>query len=349
MKKIAFFDTKPYDRHFFDLYNKNYEIHYLEEKLTPETVYLAQGCDAVCVFVNDTLNEETINKLIEFNIQVIALRCAGFNNVDVKAAHHRIHIVRVPAYSPYAVAEHAFALLLSLNRKIHKAYDRTRDFNFSLNGLTGFDMNGKTFGIIGTGRIGQISARIANGFGMKVLGYDVYPNPNLDITYVTLDELLAQSDIISVHAPLTEQTKYIINDETISKMKTGVILINTSRGGLVNSEALLRGLRSGKIKSAGLDVYDEESNIFFEDMSDTIITDDILSLLVSQPNVIITSHQAFLTEDALSNIAKVTLSNLDQFFQEDPLDNEVCYLCKDGPNAKQCFVNRGDKRSKRCF
>lgn len=328
MKKVAFFDTKSYDVNSFSKYTKHYKFRFFEEKLSINTVDLAKGYDAVCVFVNDTVDKPVIEKLVEYGIGIIALRCAGFNNVDLEYAHKKISITRVPAYSPYAVAEHAMALLLTLNRKIHKAYNRTRDFNFALSGLTGFDLNGKTIGVLGTGRIGQIFIKIAKGFGMNVIAYDLYPNPNLDVKYVSLDELLGQSDIISVHIPLSEQTKYIINDKTISKMKEGMYLINTSRGGVIDTQALIRGLKSGIIKGAGLDVYEEESNLFFEDMSDTIIQDDVLSILVNMPNVILTSHQAFLTEEALANIAQVTVSNLDAFFKENKLNNEVCYMCK---------------------
>ncbi len=323
MKRIAFFDTKPYDMHFFKIYSGDYDIMYFEDKLTMKTVHLAKGYDGVCVFVNDTLNSETINKLIEYNIEIIALRCAGYNNVDVKTAHKKIHIVRVPSYSPNAVAEHAMALLLTLNRKTHKAYSRTRDFNFSLNGLTGFDMFEKTVGIIGTGKIGLIFANICKGFGMNVIAYDIYPNKLLDIKYLSLDELLSESDINSIHCPLSEKTKYMINDESISKMKDGVYLINTSRGGVIDSLALLRGLKSGKIKGSGLDVYEEESNIFFEDMSDTIINDDTLSLLLSSPNVIITSHQAFFTKEALEKIVTTTFSNIQEIFEKGECENEV--------------------------
>lgn len=328
MKRIAFFDTKPYDSTSFNKYNMNYHIRYFEEKLNLTTVDLAKGYDAVCVFVNDNLEARVIDKLVEYGVKLIALRCAGFNNVDLKAADQRISIVRVPAYSPHAVAEHAMALLLTLNRKIHKAYVRTREFNFSLNGLTGFDLYNKTIGIIGTGRIGQIFIGIAKGFGMKVIAYDLYPNKNLDVEYVELDELLRRSEMISVHIPLNEQTKYLINDQTIQKMRDGVYLVNTSRGGVIDTQALIRGLKSGKIKGAGLDVYEEESSLFFEDMSDTIIHDDVLSILVNLPNVILTSHQAFLTEEALANIAQVTLSNLDTFFNDKIVNNEVCWMCK---------------------
>ena len=247
MKKIAFFDTKNYDIATFSKFNTNYDISFFEDRLSIDTVERAKGFDAVIVFVNDKLTKEVIDKLVSFNVKMIALRCAGFNNVDIKSAHERIHIARVPAYSPYAVAEHAMALLLSLNRKIHKAYARTREFNFSLNGLTGFDMYKKTVGIIGTGRIGQIFAKIANGFGMNVLGYDLFPNPNANINYVTLDELLKESDIISIHIPLNDSTRRLINDNTINKMKDGVILLNTSRGEIIETNALLKALKNGKI------------------------------------------------------------------------------------------------------
>ncbi len=328
MKKIAFFDTKNYDIATFSKFNTNYDISFFEDRLSIDTVERAKGFDAVIVFVNDKLTKEVIDKLVSFNVKMIALRCAGFNNVDIKSAHERIHIARVPAYSPYAVAEHAMALLLSLNRKIHKAYARTREFNFSLNGLTGFDMYKKTVGIIGTGRIGQIFAKIANGFGMNVLGYDLFPNPNANINYVTLDELLKESDIISIHIPLNDSTRRLINDNTINKMKDGVILLNTSRGEIIETNALLKALKNGKIKGAGLDVYEEEANIFFEDKSQTIIDDDTLRLLLSFPNVILTSHQAFLTNEALANIAQVTIKNLDEFFLGLPISNEICYTCK---------------------
>lgn len=345
MKKIAFFDTKEYDIRYFDRYNTNYEINYIKQKLSPQTAHLAKGADAVCVFVNDIVNEETINILDDLGVKIIALRCAGFNNVDVKAAYKKLHIVRVPAYSPYAVAEHAMALLLTLIRKTHKAYRRTRDFNFNIDGLQGFDMYGKTIGVIGTGRIGKIFINICKGFGMNILAYDLFPDPKLDVEYVSLDELLSQSDMISIHCPLTPETKYLINKETIAKMKDDIILINTSRGGIINSKDLLEALKKGKFRGVGLDVYDEETSIFFEDFSNTIIEDDIITLLIAQPNVLITSHQAFLTEEALSNIAQVTLKNLDQFFAGGELDNQICYRCQDGPVRYDCSTNR----KARCF
>ena len=276
-------------------------------------------------FVNDTLDKEAIDRLCELGVKLIALRCAGYNNVDIKYAQGKIDVVRVPTYSPYAVAEHTMALLLTLNRKIHRASNRTRDFNFSLNGLTGFDLHGKTAGVIGTGQIGSIFINICRGFGMKVLAYDPYPRTDSDIDYVSLDELLAESDIISLHCPLTSSTRYIIDNESIEKMKDGVYIVNTSRGQLIDSEALLKNLKSRKIGGAALDVYEEETAFFFEDYSSTIIDDDTLSVLVSLPNVILTSHQAFLTAEALEKIAEVTLYNLDCFFEGKELTNKVEY------------------------
>lgn len=323
MEKIAFFDTKPYDRKWFDELNKDFKFKYHEHKLTADSAELAKGCRAVVAFVNDTLDKETIDRLCEIGVELIAMRCAGYNNVDIKYAKGRINVVRVPTYSPYAVAEHAMALLLTLNRKIHRASNRTRDFNFSLNGLTGFDLHGKTAGIIGTGQIGCIFMEICKGFGMNVIAYDLYPKKDSGINYVSIDELLAQSDIISLHCPLTSETRYIINQENISKMKDGAYIINTSRGQLIDSEALIQALKSKKIGGAGLDVYEEETAFFFEDYSTTVIDDDTLSLLVSMPNVLMTSHQAFLTEEALEKIAEVTLFNLKQFYNGEPLTNQV--------------------------
>ncbi len=323
MKKIAFFDAKPYDRTWFDQLNQHYHIKYYEHKLTPDTISLAHGCEAVIPFVNDTLDRTVIDGLCQEGIKMIALRCAGYNNVDRDAARGRIPVVRVPGYSPYAVAELTMGLLLTLNRKIHKAYFRTRDFNFSLNGLVGFDLHGRTVGVIGTGKIGQIFIRICQGFGMHVLAYDPYPVQNAGFPYVSLEELLAKSDIISLHCPLTEQTRHLINRDTIAQMKDGVYLLNTSRGMLVESESLLDALKSGKIAGAGLDVYEEETEFFFEDRSDTVQRDTLLSLLVSMPNVVLTSHQAFLTNEALHNIAQVTLDNLDAYFKDGTVLNAV--------------------------
>lgn len=323
MDKIAMFDTKPYDRTWFDQLNTRYHIKYLEPKLTPDTVSLAHGCRAVIPFVNDTLDRTVIDGLCAEGVEMIALRCAGYNNVDRAAAAGRIPVVRVPGYSPYAVAEFTMGLLLTLNRKLHKACFRTRDFNFSLNGLVGFDLHGKTAGIIGTGKIGQIFIQICRGFGMHVLAYDPFPVPDADFSYVSLEELLQKSDIVSLHCPLTEQSRHLINRDTIAQMRDGAYLLNTSRGMLVESEALLDALKSGKLAGAGLDVYEEETDFFFEDRSDSIDRDTILSLLVSMPNVVLTSHQAFLTTEALHNITKVTLENLDAFFRDGTLQNEV--------------------------
>lgn len=325
MEQVAFFDTKPYDREWFDKLNTDFKFKYHEHKLTADSVGLAAGCKAVVAFVNDTIDKDTIDKLCEVGVKLVALRCAGYNNVNIKYAQGKIDIVRVPTYSPYAIAEHAMALLLTLNRKIHRASNRTRDFNFSLNGLTGFDLHGKTAGIIGTGQIGCIFIDICKGFGMKTIAYDPFPKERMGIEYVNIDELLAQSDIISLHCPLTSSTRYIINEKSIKKMKDGVFIINTSRGQLIDSDALLQALKSGKIHGAGLDVYEEETAFFFEDYSSTVINDDVLSILVSMPNVVMTSHQAFLTEEALQKIAEVTIFNLKQFYNGEPLKNKVEY------------------------
>jgi|BioPla2DNA2_1021312.scaffolds.fasta_scaffold03813_8 D-lactate dehydrogenase len=337
MKKIAFYDAKPYDKDWFDeLNNSRYKFKYIEYKLNSDTVQFAKGCDGVIAFVNDEINNEVINALHSMGIEILAMRCAGYNNIDFKAAFGKLHVVRVPSYSPNAVAEHTMALLLSLNRKIHKAYNRTRDYNFSLTGLTGFDLFGKTIGIIGTGKIGQVFIDICKGFGMNVIAYDLYPAKDMDINYVSLDELFKQSDIISLHCPLTDQTHHIINSESLSMMKDGVYIINTSRGALIESEALLKAIRDKKVGAAGLDVYEEESEVFYEDFSNSIIDDEILAQLVALPNVIVTSHQAFLTNEALKNIADTTLKNLDQFFAGETLENEICYHCDSGKVEENC-------------
>ena len=334
MEKIAFFDTKPYDREWFDRLNKNYKIEYFEGRLRPETAQLARGCSVVCAFVNDDIGEKTIQLLHEYGVKLIAMRCAGFNNIAIRAAFGKLHIVRVPAYSPYAVAEHAMGPVLTLNRKIHRSYIRSRDFNFSLNGLTGFDLHGKTAGVIGTGRIGRVFIDICRGFGMNVIAYDPYPASGTDIEYVSIDELFRRSDIISLHCPLTEQTKYIVNEKTLALMKPSALIVNTSRGGLIDSEALLKALNERRIRGAALDVYEEESELFFEDNSNSIVTDEVLSMLVSRPNVVITSHQAFLTEEALQAIAQTTLQNIDDFFAGRTLENEICYRC--ASDRKSC-------------
>lgn len=343
--KIAFFDAKPYDKPSFERAGAQSGItfKYFETKLTEDTVELAHGCDGVCVFVNDTVNAAVIDRLCEMGVRAVALRCAGFNNVDMKYAYGRIHVFRVPAYSPYAVAEHTMAMLLTSVRRIHKAYIRTRDFNFSLNGMTGFDLHGKTVGVIGTGRIGRVFIDICRGFGMRVLAYDKYPAQGLDngdtIRYVPLDELFANSDIISLHCPLTEETYHVIDAAAIEKCKSGVVLLNTSRGALVDAEALLRGIKSRKVGAACLDVYEEESEFFFEDFSGHILEDDTLARLISMPNVIVSSHQAFLTEEALANIAETTVRNLCDFFETGECPNELCYRRGNTEDCKcgKCF------------
>ncbi len=345
MKKLSFYDTKPYDKLFFDELTDKYnvEIEYHEVKLNKKTALLAQGCDAVCAFVNDTIDEPTLKVLEKLGIKIIAMRCAGYNNIDFSYAYGKIHIVRVPAYSPYAVAEFAMGLLLTLNRRFHKAYNRTREFNFSLNGLTGFDLHGKTVGVVGTGKIGQVFIEICKGFGMKVLAYDPFPLKGSDLEYVSFDELCKRSDVISLHCPLTKESFHLVNKEQIEKMKEGVYIVNTSRGALIDSEALLEGIRSHKIGGAALDVYEEESAVFFEDFSNTIVQDDVLALLLTMPNVLVTSHQAYLTKEALSNIAETTMENLNQYFNGQLLQNEVCYHC-----SKE-FVNCQRKNNKPCF
>lgn len=340
--KIAFFDSKPYDKPSFDRYSaeKGISLKYFETKLNEDTVYLATGFDGVCVFVNDDINSRVIDKLCEMGVGVIALRCAGFNNVDVRYAYGKIHVLRVPAYSPYAVAEHAIALLLTSIRRIHKAYIRSRDFNFSLSNLTGFDLYGKTVGVIGTGKIGKVFVNICRGFGMKVLAYDKYPAEEIadgeNIKYTTLPELLRESDIISLHCPLTTETHHIIDEEALNKCKKGVVIINTSRGALVDADALLRAIKSRRVGAACLDVYEEESDLFFEDNSGHILEDDTLARLISMPNVIVTSHQAFLTREALDNIAETTINNIVTFMSEGQCPNELCFKngitqdCKNG-------------------
>lgn len=327
---IAFFDTKPYDEASFNEKNKEfgYELRYYKGHLNKNNVILTQGVDAVCIFVNDTGDAEVLRMMADNGVKILALRCAGFNNVDLDAAAAvGITVVRVPAYSPYAVAEYTVALMLSLNRKIPRASWRTKDGNFSLHGLMGFDMHGKTAGIIGTGKIAKILIRILKGFGMNILAYDLYPDYNFareeQIVYTSLDELYHSSDIISLHCPLTEQTKYLINDYSISKMKDGVMIINTGRGQLIHTNALIEGLKNKRIGSAGLDVYEEEGEYFYEDKSDRIIDDDVLARLLSFNNVIVTSHQAFFTHEAMSNIAVTTLQNIKDFLSQKPLLNEV--------------------------
>lgn len=331
--KVAFFDAKPYDIESFNELNRDqrFTIKYFKFHLTPDNVVLAQGYDAVIIFVNDTVDAEMIMKLKEYGVKLIALRSAGFNNVDLKAALNNISVVRVPAYSPHAIAEHTVALMLTLNRKVHRAYFRTRDTNFALNGLLGFDMYGKTSGVIGTGRIGKVLVGILRGFGMEVLLNDMYPDEafaaETGCRYTTLEEVYRASDIISLNCPLTRETEYMINSATIAMMKKGVMLINTGRGKLIRTADLIEGLKSGQIGSAGLDVYEEESQFFFEDLSDRVLADDVLARLLTFNNVIITSHQGFFTREAIRNIAETTLKNIDDFFAGRKLVNEVCFNC----------------------
>ena len=330
MEKIALFDTKPYDRIYFEKLNKDFEIEYFESRLRPESARLAEGCRAVCAFVNDDIGTKTVQTLANLGVEVLAMRCAGYNNVALKEALGKIKVVRVPAYSPYAVAEHAMGMILMLNRKLHKAYIRTRDFNFSLNGLIGFDLHGKTAGVIGTGKIGRAFIDICRGFGMEVIANDPFPAENSGINYVSREELFKRSDIISLHCPLTEDTKYIINAQALSLMKPETLIVNTSRGKLIDSEALLNALNEKRVGGAALDVYEEETDLFFEDNSDQIVTDEILSLLVSRPNVLITSHQAFLTKEALQSIAEITLQNLQDYFAGRELKYEIKYKSERG-------------------
>ena len=328
--KIAFFDAKSYDRETFDRVNKTfgYEILYYKERLSMNTVSLTQGVDVVCIFVNAECDSRVIAELARNGVKLIALRCAGFNNVDVRAAQKEgIRVVRVPAYSPHAVAEYAVTLMMALNRKVYRSVYRTREGNFKLNGLLGFDMYGKTAGLVGLGRIAKELVKILHGFGMNILAYDLYPDKAFAEQYgvrlVTLDELYEESDIISLHCPLTDDTKFLINNESITKMKFGVMIINTGRGKLIKTEDLIDGLRSHQIGSVALDVYEEEANYFYEDRSDKMIDDDKLALLLMMPNVIVTSHQAFFTREATHNIAVTTLQNILDFTEGKELANEV--------------------------
>ena len=343
--RFAFFDAKPYDKPSFERFGAEHGIKFkfYDTKLTEDTADLARNCDGVCTFVNDTLDANVMERLADLECKYVALRCAGYNNVDLKtAANCGLRVAHVPAYSPYAVAEHAMALLLTIVRRIHKAYIRTRDFNFSLNGMTGFDLHDKTVGVVGTGRIGRVFIDICRGFGMNVIAYDKFPAEGSGITYVTLDELWQRSDIISFHCPLTDENYHMVDAETIARMKKGVILINTSRGALIDAEALVEGIKQRKVGAACLDVYEEESNVFFHDYSNHIVDDDVLARLISMPNVIVTSHQAFLTEEALTNIADTTLQNVVDFFNQQYSKNEVCYKCPSVATCKQ-------DHEKKCF
>ncbi len=319
--KIAFYDAKPYDQQYFLQANNDYQfdISFFDTHLNIDTVALCQHHDAVCVFVNDNVDAAVIARLHEYGIRVLALRCAGFNNVDLEAAAaNDLTVVRVPSYSPYAVAEHALALIMSLNRHTYHAYQRTREANFSINGLVGFDLHGKTAGVIGTGTIGRCLIPILRGLGMSILLYDKLIDRELErttgATYVPLDELYLHSDVISLHCPLVDSTFHMIDDTAIQKMKHGVMIINTGRGKLIDSQALVKGLKSGKVGAAGLDVYEEEANYFFEDKSLEPMSDDVLARLLTFPNVLVTSHQGFFTREALENIALTTLQNLQGFF-----------------------------------
>jgi D-lactate dehydrogenase len=329
MKKIVFFDMKSYEKKFFEEANEkmHFPMEYFEERLTEQTVMKAKGSEVICVFVEDDINKNIIDKLLENGVKIIALRCAGYNNVDLEYAFDKIRIVNVPSYSPHSVAEHAMALILSLNRKTHLSYFRSRIGDFSLEGMIGFDLYGKTLGIIGTGKIGKEMINIANGFKMNVIAFDSRPDEMLvkekKCSYVTLDNLLKESDIISLHCPLTEKNHYLINRDSIAKMKDGVMIINTGRGLLINTKDLIDGLKSKKIYAAGLDVYEEESSYFYHDYSTSIINDDVLARLIFFPNVIVTSHQGFFTKEALENIANTTLQNISDYFQKKELKNEV--------------------------
>jgi D-lactate dehydrogenase len=327
--KVAVFSAKSYDRQFLEVANLNHghELLFLEPRLTEMTATLAAGCQAICVFINDKLDASTVKAIADQGVQLIALRSAGFNHVDLKAAAALgLTVVRVPAYSPYAVAEHTVALILALNRKLYRAYNRVRDDNFSLEGLMGFDLHGSTVGIVGTGKIGQCFAQIMQGFGCRLLAYDVQPNAHcesLGVEYVALSVLFAQSDVVSLHCPLTPQTHHLVNADSLALVKKGMMLINTSRGGLLDTLAVIEGIKSGKIGYLGIDVYEQEEELFFEDLSNTIIQDDTFLLLQAFPNVMITAHQAFFTSNALTNIADTTLANITDFEQAKPCLNLV--------------------------
>lgn len=328
--KVAVFNARRYDRQFLDVANAagNHELIYFETGLEAKTAPLATGCSAICGFVNDELDAETLQRLHDLGVKFVTLRCTGYNNVDLQtAATLGIQVARVTAYSPYSVAEHTVALILMLNRKLYRAYNRVRDDNFALDGLMGFDLHGRTAGIIGTGKIGRIVARILHGFGCRVLGYDPYPHPDFeslgDTQYVPLGQLLAEANIISLHCPMTPDNHHLISTETIAQMQPGVMLINTSRGGLIDTPAVITGIKSGQIGYLGLDVYEDERGIFFQDLSDTVIQDDTFQLLQSFPNVAITGHQAFFTTEAVSQICATTIANLDDFAAGRPCANAI--------------------------
>jgi len=327
--RVTLFSTKSYDRRFFEQANQavGHELTFLEPRLDRQTVALAAGAEAVCVFVNDCLDADVLAELRGLGVRLVALRCAGFNNVDLPAAERLgIRVVRVPAYSPYAVAEHTLALILTLNRKLHRAHNRVRESNFALEGLLGFDIHGLTAGIVGTGKIGAIVCRLLAGFGCRILAYDPYPNPDCvanGVEYVDLPQLLAESHIVSLHCPLTSENRHLISADAIASMRDNVMLINTSRGGLVDTREVINGLKSRKIGYVGLDVYEEEASLFFEDHSSQILQDDVFARLTTFPNVIVTAHQAFFTSDALGNIAETTLANISDIAHDRPCPNLV--------------------------
>lgn len=327
--KVACFSTKEYDEDYFTQANSefNHELDFFEPRLTKATVSLARGYPAICVFVNDVVDESVLTDLAEHGLRVVALRCAGFNNVDLQTANRlRIDVVRVPAYSPHSVAEHTIALLLSLSRRIHRAYSRVRNGNFALNGLMGFDLHNRTVGVVGTGKIGQIVVRILRGFGCNVLAFDTVhnlENERLGARYVELDQLIIESDVITFHCPLTPQTRHLVDANSIARMKPGVILVNTSRGAIVSADAVIAGLKSGQIGGLAIDVYEEEADLFFEDLSNEVIRDDIFARLLTFPNVLVTGHQAFFTHEAVSEIAATTLANLQAVELGQPCSNAV--------------------------
>lgn len=328
--KIAFFSTQPYDKAFFNQYNDGFELDFFETQLNSQTVILIENTAVVCVFVNDIVNEAVIKQLAEKGVKIIALRCAGFNNVDLEAAkQYNLKVCRVPAYSPQAVAEHAMAMILTLNRKTHKAYNRVREQNFSLNGLLGFDLFGKTVGIIGTGNIGKAFAKIIKGFGCKVLAFDIVIDSEMEqdgVTFVSLETIFKESDIISLHCPLNEKTKHLIDRNSLSMMKDHVMIINTSRGGLIETACVIEGLKEGKIGYLGIDVYEQEEKLFFRDLSEDIIQDDAIQRLMSFPNVLVTAHQAFFTNEALTQIALVTFNNIESLLAQNDIDNKAALL-----------------------